>query len=84
MKKLIQLIHRFRNPRYSVIYKKDKDGRTEKYVIASPKTENEFGNQKQGIFPKGFRSYSYNREDVRSFCYENIVSMNRLGLFEKH
>ncbi len=74
--KLLKTIIRWFNPVYQVVYK-TQDGRTEMFTISKPKHKNEFGNLKEGKAVAGFRSYCYNREGVRSFRYDRIISLNK-------
>jgi hypothetical protein len=76
MLKLITKIKNFFNPLYQVVYT-TKDGRTEMYTISEPKHENEFGNTIEGLRVAGFRAHCYNRNDVRSFRYDRIISINK-------
>lgn len=74
MKKLIAKIARLLNPVYQVVYR-TKAGTTAMYTISKPKHQNEFGNSKEGLAVAGFRAHCYNRDGVRSFRYDRIVSM---------
>lgn len=74
--KLLKTIIRWFNPVYQVVYKTH-DGRTEMFTISKPKHKNEFGNLKEGKAVAGFRSYCYNREGIRSFRYDRIISLNK-------
>jgi hypothetical protein len=76
MLKLINKIKRIFNPLYSIVYT-TADGRTEMYTITKPQHKNEFGNVKQGKAVVGFRSYCLNKQGLRSFRYDQIVSLNR-------
>ncbi len=76
MKKLIAKVARLLNPVYQVVYKTEK-GTTAMYTISKPKHKNEFGNMKEGLSVAGFRAHCYNRDGVRSFRYDRIVSMIR-------
>ena len=76
MKKIINAIKKFFNPLYSVVYT-TKDGRTEMYTIDKPKHSNEFGNVSESLRTAGFRAYCYNRQAIRSFRYDRIVSLNK-------
>ena len=51
------------------------DGRTEMYTISKPKHKNEFGNLKQGLAVAGFRAHCYNKQGIRSFRYDRIISL---------
>lgn len=72
--KLIKKILRWFNPVYQVVYK-TVDGRTEMYTISKPKHKNEFGNIREGLAIAGFRAHCYNRQGVRSFRYDRIISL---------
>ena len=74
MKKLIAKIARLFNPVYQVVYT-TKDGTTAMYTISKPKHSNEFGNSREGLAVAGFRAHCYNRDAVRSFRYDRIVSL---------
>ena len=74
--KLIKKILRWFNPVYQVVYKTI-DGRTEMFTISKPKHKNEFGNLSEGRAVAGFRAYCYNREGIRSFRYDRIISLNK-------
>jgi hypothetical protein len=76
MKKLLIKIARLFNPIYSLVYT-DVKGITQMYTITKPRHVNEFGNAKQGLSVVGFRAHCYNRNGVRSFRYDRIVSLNR-------
>jgi len=76
MKKMLTKIYRWFNPLYQVVYT-TKDGRTEMYTINKPRHMNEFGNMKEGKSIVGFRSFCFNRGHVRSFRYDQIVSLNK-------
>jgi len=76
MKKWINAIKSWFNPNYSVVYT-DAKGKTQMYTISKPKHANEFGNRKQGLEVAGFRAFCHNREGVRSFRYDRIVSLTR-------
>lgn len=77
MKKLLTKIYRWFNPLYQVVYT-TKDGRTEMYTINKPQHTCEFGNMKEGRSVVGFRSFCLNRGDVRSFRYDQIISLNKV------
>ncbi len=75
MKKMIRkIINLFFPSKYSLVYK-TLDGRTEMYSITKPLHKNEFGNQKEGLAVAGFRAHCFNRNAVRSFRYDRIVSL---------
>ena len=76
MKLLNKILNLF-IPRYQVLYT-SKDGSTEMYTIAKPRHANEFGNKMEGKAVVGFRSWCHNRQGVRSFRYDRIVSLNRI------
>ena len=76
MKQLLKKINRFFNPLYSLVYR-DAKGETQMYTISKPKHANEFGNQKEKLAVAGFRAFCYNREGIRSFRYDRIVSLTR-------
>jgi hypothetical protein len=76
MKKLLTKIARLFNPVYSLVYT-DAKGLTQMYTITKPRHVNEFGNAKQGLSVVGFRAHCYNRDGVRSFRYDRIVSLNK-------
>jgi len=77
MKKLLNLILNVIIPKYQIVYTAA-DGNTEMYTISKPKHRCEFGNRKEGKNVVGFRSYCYNRDGIRSFRYDRIVSLNRI------
>jgi hypothetical protein len=76
MKKLLAKIANLLNPVYQVVYK-TQEGTTAMYTISKPKHRNEFGNMKEGLPVAGFRAHCYNRNAVRSFRYDRIISMVR-------
>ena len=76
MKKLLTKITNLFNPVYQVVYK-TQEGTTAMYTISKPKHRNEFGNMKEGLSVAGFRAHCYNRNAVRSFRYDRIISMIR-------
>ncbi len=76
MLKLITKIKNFFNPLYNLVYT-DVKGLTQMYTITKPRHANEFGNAKQGLSVVGFRAHCYNRNGVRSFRYDRIVSLNK-------
>jgi hypothetical protein len=77
MKKLLAKIARLFNPVYQLVYK-TKDGRVEMYTIDKPRHRHEFGNVAEALRIAGFRTYCYNKEGVRSFRYDRIVSLNKV------
>jgi len=76
MKKLLKKIKNWFNPLYSLVYT-DAKGKTQMYTISKPQHYNEFGNQKEGLSVAGFRCFCYNREGIRSFRYDRIISLTR-------
>tara|TARA_R110002020_G_scaffold180152_7_gene374332 strand:+ start:4782 stop:5018 length:237 start_codon:yes stop_codon:yes gene_type:complete len=76
MLKLITKIKNFFNPLYQVVYT-TKDGRTEMYTINKPNHDHEFGNVFEGARVVGFRSFCHNRKGIRSFRYDQIVTINK-------
>lgn len=74
--KLIQKIKNLFSPKYQVVYT-TQDGRTERYTINKPRYEYEFGNNNEGRNVVGFRSFCHNRQGVRSFRYDRVVSLVR-------
>jgi hypothetical protein len=74
MKKLLAKIARLFNPVYSLVYT-DAKGITQMYTISKPRHKNEFGNKKQGLAVAGFRAHCYNRQGIRSFRYDRVVSL---------
>ena len=82
-----QLISRIRAPRYQVIYTPAKSEgivchSTKCYVVSPIRRRNEFDNNAQAEVRIGFRAYCHTRNAVRSFRYDRITSMQKLGLFE--
>jgi hypothetical protein len=76
MKKLLVKIHRWFNPLYQIVYTTE-SGKTQMYTIEKPKHENEFGNEQEGLATAGFKSFCINRDGIRSFRYDRIVSLNK-------
>ena len=76
MKKILNKIKRLFNPLYSLVYT-TKNGRTAMYTIEKPRHSNEFGNVRECLRTAGFRAYCHNRDGVRSFRYDRIVSLNK-------
>ena len=76
MKKLLAKISRLFNPLYSLVYK-TKNGNTAMYTIEKPRHINEFGNVRECLRTAGFRAYCHNRNGIRSFRYDRIVSLNK-------
>ena len=76
MKKILNKIKRLLNPLYTLVYK-TKGGRTAMYTINKPRHSNEFGNVRECLRTAGFKAYCYNRNGIRSFRYDRIVSLNK-------
>tara|TARA_A200000159_G_scaffold87121_1_gene80675 strand:+ start:1310 stop:1543 length:234 start_codon:yes stop_codon:yes gene_type:complete len=76
MKNLLKSILNLFISRYQVVYTAA-DGNTEMYTISKPSHRNEFGNKQEGKVVVGFKSWCYNKEGVRSFRYDRIVSLNK-------
>ena len=76
MMKMIKIIKSWFNPVYSIVYT-TAQGKTQMYTISKPKHSNEFSNQSQGLEVAGFKAFCYNREAIRSFRYDRIVSLTR-------
>ena len=74
MKIIRKIINLLFPSKYSIVYK-TLDGRTQMYSIAKPRHENEFGNVKEGLAVAGFRAHCFNRDAIRSFRYDRIVSI---------
>ena len=74
--KLLKKIKNLFSPKYQVVYT-TQDGRTERYTINKPQYEYEFGNNDEGRKFVGFRSFCHNRQGVRSFRYDRVVSLVR-------
>ncbi len=72
--KLLKKIKQLLNPAYSLVYK-NKAGQTQLYTISKPEHKNEFGNSVEGLRVAGFRAFCFNRNAVRSFRYDRIVSL---------
>lgn len=77
MKSLLKKIYHWFNPIYKIVYK-TMDGRIEMYTIEQPRHRHEFGNMKEGKSVVGFRSFCINRDSVRSFRYDRIISLNKI------
>ena len=77
MKKILKKIKRWFTPLYSVVYT-TKDGRTAMYTIEKPRHVNEFGNAREQLRTAGFRAFCHNRDGIRSFRYDRIISLNRI------
>lgn len=77
MKNLLKKIYHWFNPIYKIVYK-TMDGRIEMYTIEQPRHRHEFGNTKEGKSVVGFRSFCINRDAVRSFRYDRIISLNKI------
>ena len=82
---LKKLIGRIRNPHYQVIYAPaSRPGETLRYVVTPCKKKNEFDNMANQEKNCGFRAFCIlPRKAVRSFRYDSIISMNKLGVFEE-
>ncbi len=76
MKKLLYKIFPFLKPIYNVVYQR-KDGEIRLYKVSEPKVENQFDNQLEGRKNVGIRAWCYNRQGIRSFRYEGIISLTR-------
>ena len=76
IKELISKIAKLLNPVYKVVYTTE-SGKTAMYTISKPRHSNEFGNAKEGLQVAGFRAHCFNRNAVRSFRYDRIVSLVR-------
>ena len=74
--KIINKIKRLFNPLYSLVYT-TKNGQTAMYTIDKPCHSNEFGNVRECLRTAGFKSFCYNRGEIRSFRYDRIVSLNK-------
>jgi len=74
--KLLKKIKNLFSPKYQVVYT-TQDGRTERYTINKPQYEYEFGNNGEGRKVVGFRSFCHNRQGIRSFRYDRVVSLVR-------
>ena len=74
--KILKKIKRWLNPLYSVVYR-TADGRTEMYTIDRPSHANEFGNREFGLKTAGFRTFCHNKQGIRSFRYDRIISLNK-------
>lgn len=76
MKKILNKIIRLFNPLYTLVYK-TKGGHTAMYTINKPRHSNEFGNVRECLRTAGFKAYCHNRDGIRSFRYDRIVSLNK-------
>ena len=76
MKKIAKRIIAWFTPVYKMVYK-TADGRTAMYTINKPRHANEFGNVTEKLRTAGFRAYCHNRNGIRSFRYDRIVSLNK-------
>jgi len=47
------------------------------YTISKPMHKREFGNASEGKRVVGFRAHCFNRNGVRSFRYDRIISLVR-------
>ena len=78
-----QVISRIQSPVYRLFYVKESNGHAEVYYLQNPKFDlNWFGNQAKQIEKKGFRAFALNRQAFRSFNYEGIINIQRVGLLE--
>ena len=77
--KIKKLIHRIKNPIYFMVYTKA-NFETDSYFVSSPKLKNFFDTE--GVKNTGVRCYCYNRDGVRSFNWNGIRSLTKLGLIE--
>ena len=76
LKKIKKIVSAIFNPTYNVVYTTE-DGRTQMYTISKPTHQREFGNAREGRPVVGFRAHCFNREGIRSFRYDRIVSLVR-------
>jgi hypothetical protein len=60
--------------RWQVVYKTE-DGRTELYTVDKPIQEDQFGNADEGQNIVGFTTYCHNREGIRRFRYDRLVTV---------
>jgi hypothetical protein len=78
-----QIVSRIKSPVYRLFYVKELNGEADVYYLQNPKFDrNWFGNQVRGIERKGFRAYALNRQAFRSFNYEGIINIQKVGLLE--
>lgn len=75
--KLIQKIKSLFSTKYQVVYTTE-DGRTERYTINKPRHDYEFGNNNEGRKVVGFRAFCHNRQGVRSFRYDRVVTLAKV------
>ena len=79
-----QIASRIKSPIYRLVYFKEGNSKTEVYFLKSPKMlKNYFGNQALRIERKGFKAYAINRNGIRSFNYDGIISITKLSLLEE-
>ena len=72
-----QIASRIKSPVYRLFYLKESNG------LQNPKFDkNWFGNEVREIKRKGFRAWSINRNGYRSFNYEGIINLQKVGLLE--
>lgn len=77
-----QIVSRIKSPVYRLFYVKE-SGHAEVYYLQNPKFDlNWFGNQARQIEKKGFRAFALNRQGFRSFNYEGIINLQKVGLLE--
>ena len=78
-----QIASRIKSPVYRLFYLKESNGHAEVYYLQNPKFDkNWFGNEVREIKRKGFRAWSINRNGYRSFNYEGIINLQKVGLLE--
>jgi hypothetical protein len=78
-----QIISRIKSPVFRLFYLKESNGHAEVYYLQNPKFDrNWFGNEAREIKKKGFRAYALNRKGYRSFNYEGIINIQKIGLLE--
>ena len=78
-----QIVSRIKSPVFRLFYLKESNGHAEVYYLVNPKFDrNWFGNQVKQIEKKGFRAYALNRQGFRSFNYEGIINIQKVGLLE--
>jgi hypothetical protein len=79
IKLIAKIIRRIKSPVYHMVYTKA-NLVTESYFVSSPKLKNYFDTQ--GVKDTGFRAFCYNRDGVRSYNWNGIKTLNKLGLIE--
>ena len=78
-----QIVSRIKSPVYRLFYLKESNGHAEVYYLQNPKFDkNWFGNEARKIKRKGFRAWSINRNAYRSFNYEGIIDLQKVGLLD--